>query len=152
MYLDISRCEVVLLWWWGVLGPQQFLDGWFISSDIHMNASSQGFPSRTLHCHEIDWLMLLSSVVSGFDVVADRCIYICDGIILNIAWSRTLWWRKVSVKRWAQQSLISLLLRAVRLSRLDSPKMLWAVIISKSDALNPKSALSSSVLLNVDMS
>ena len=35
-----------MLWWGGVLGPQQCLDGWCMSSGLHMNASTRGFPAE----------------------------------------------------------------------------------------------------------
>lgn len=43
--LSCWGATVVLLWWGGLLGPQQCLDGWCQSSGIHMNTSTQGFPA-----------------------------------------------------------------------------------------------------------
>ena len=51
--------RVVSLWWGGVLGPQQCLNGWCVTGDIHMR-----------------WSMLFASLASGFIVVADWCIYV----------------------------------------------------------------------------
>ena len=63
---------VVLLWWGGVLGPQQCLDGWCVSTGIHMSASTQGFPAE--HRMVMRRSKLFTSPVSGFNIVADRCI------------------------------------------------------------------------------
>lgn len=68
-----SHChQVVLLRWGVVLGPQQYLDGWCMSSGIHMTARTQGFVGE--RCIVTRWSMWFTSPVSGSSVVADRCI------------------------------------------------------------------------------
>ena len=66
--------RVVLLWWGGVHSPQQCLDWWCVSSGIQVKSSTQVVPAE--HRIMIRWSMLFTSPVSGFNVVADRCIWL----------------------------------------------------------------------------
>ena len=55
-----------------------WLVGWFIQSGgIHMNARSQGLPAE--HCTVKTWSLFFISLVSGFNVLADRFMsYVWD--------------------------------------------------------------------------
>ena len=56
-------------------GLHQRLNGWCMSSGIHMTAMIQGFPAE--HCTVMRWSVLITSGVSVFNVVADQCISKC---------------------------------------------------------------------------
>lgn len=56
----------VLLPWAIVLGLQQFLRWWCVSSGIHINARTQGYQAE--HCLLRTWSILFTSLISGFNV------------------------------------------------------------------------------------
>ena len=59
-------------------GPLLCLNGWFVASGIHMNASTLGFLAE--HCIVMRWSMLFTSPASGHNIMPDRYIYMTDNL------------------------------------------------------------------------
>lgn len=58
-----------------ILGVQRCLGGWMLTGN-HMNARTRSFPGE--HCTVLD--DQCSSSVSGFNVVADWCMYVLSSV------------------------------------------------------------------------
>ena len=51
-----------------------------MSSGTHINSRTQGFPTE--HCNVTQRTMLLTSALSGFKVVVDRCMRLMKGLVI----------------------------------------------------------------------
>lgn len=85
-WIKITDCKADYVWLEGDAASRYvatMLDGWCMSSGIHMNVRTQGFQAQD--CTLMRWWMLFTSPISLFFALAHRCKCLWHDHVVQIA-------------------------------------------------------------------